>query len=362
MKEAPVTVLDYERLAQERLEPMTHAYYASGADGERTLVDNRAAFDRRKLHYRVLVDVSRRALGTTILGHAVRMPILVAPTAFHRLACEEGELATARAAARAGTLMVLSSLSNTDMEDVVREAVSHGGAVFFQLYVYKDRAVTEGLVRRAEAAGARALVLTVDAPRLGRRERDVRLGFRLPSGLAVRNLVPQGLGTVEHAPGESGLAAYFERLIDPSLSFRDLEWLRSITRLPIVVKGVVRPDDALRAVEHGASAVVVSNHGGRQLDGSPATLDVLERVARAVGDVAEVWMDGGVRRGTDVLTALALGAKAVLVGRPILWGLAADGADGAERVLSLLRDELDRAMTLAGTPSLAAITRDLVEP
>jgi 4-hydroxymandelate oxidase len=288
------------------------------------------------------------------------MPILVAPTAFHCLATPEGERATARAAGAAGTVMILSTLSTTAIEDVVAAA---SGPVWFQLYVYRDRRATEGLVRRAEAAGCRALVLTVDAPLLGRRERDVRNRFRLPPGLAVANLLPEGYGEVPAAVADSGLAAYVSSFLDPALTWRDVAWLQSITELPVLVKGIVRPDDALRAAEAGAAGIVVSNHGGRQLDTSPATLDVLPEIADALaaqGHRIEVLMDGGIRRGTDVVKALALGAKAVLVGRPILWGLAADGEAGAARVLRLLRDELDLAMALAGAPTIADITRDLV--
>jgi 4-hydroxymandelate oxidase len=256
--------------------------------------------------------------------------------------------------------MILSTLSTTPVEEVVAAA---SGPVWFQLYVYKDRAATEGLVRRAEAAGCRALVLTVDAPLLGRRERDVRNRFRLPPGLAVANMLSEGYGDVPPAAADSSLAAYVASLLDPALSWKDVAWLQSITRLPVLVKGIVRPDDAVRAAEAGAAGVVVSNHGGRQLDTSPATIDVLPEVADALaarGHSIEVLMDGGVRRGTDVLKALASGARAVLVGRPILWGLAADGEAGAAHVLRLLRDELDLAMALAGAPTVGDVTRDLV--
>jgi 4-hydroxymandelate oxidase len=232
--------------------------------------------------------------------------------------------------------------------------------VWFQLYVYRDRGATEALVRRAEAAGARALVLTVDAPLLGRRERDVRNRFQLPPELSLCNLSNPELSKLPDCPSGSGLAGYFASLLDPALTWRDLAWLRSITRLPVVVKGVVRADDAARAAEHGASAVVVSNHGGRQLDTAPATIDALPAIADAVAGRCEVLLDGGVRRGTDVVKALALGARAVLVGRPILWGLAVDGAPGVARVLELLRAEVDLALALCGCPDVAQVTRDLV--
>lgn len=356
----PVNLFELEALAREKLARESYDYYASGAQDEVTLRENRAAYDRLTLAYRVLVDVSRREMATTVLGQPVAMPIVVAPTAFHRLATTEGELATARAAGAAGTVMILSTLSNTRVEEVVAAA---SGPVWFQLYVYRDRKATEGLVRRAEAAGCRALVLTVDAPLLGRRERDVRNRFRLPPGLAVANMLPEGYGEVPQAAADSGLAVYFASLLNPAMTWQDLAWLRSITELPVVVKGIIRPDDALRAAEAGVAGIVVSNHGGRQLDTSPATIDVLPEISDALksrGHWMEVLVDGGVRRGTDVLKALALGARAVLVGRPVLWGLAADGEAGAAWVLRHLRDELDLAMALAGAPTLADITRDLV--
>ena len=215
-------------------------------------------------------------------------------------------------------------------------------------------------MRRAEAAGCKAIVLTVDAPQLGTRERDVRNRFHLPEGLEVRNMLPAGYGHVVEQAAESGLAAYFASLIDPSLNWNDLAWLRSITELPLLVKGVVRADDAARAVEHGAAGIVVSNHGGRQLDTSVATIDALPAIAEAVDGRAEILIDGGFRRGTDILKAVALGATAACVGRPILWGLAADGQAGAEHVLELLRTELDLAMALAGAPTLAELSPDLV--
>jgi 4-hydroxymandelate oxidase len=233
--------------------------------------------------------------------------------------------------------------------------------VWFQLYVYKDRGATEALVARAEAAGARAIVVTVDAPLLGRRERDVKNQFCLPSGLAVENMAAAGYGDVERRALDSGLAAYVSEKLTQSLSWSDVAWLRSRTRLPVVLKGIVRPDDAVRAADHGASGIVVSNHGGRQLDGAPATATVLAAIADAVENRRlEVLVDGGVRRGADVVRAIALGARAVLVGRPILWGLAVGGADGVADVLALLREELDLTMALAGCARVADVTRDLV--
>ncbi len=349
---------ELEQLARERLSAMAYDYYASGALDERTLRQSEEAWGRLAVHYRVLVDVASRDTRTSVLGTPVSMPILVAPTAFHGLACAEGELATVRAATGAGTVMILSSLSNTRVEQVCAAAT---GPVWFQLYVYRDRSATAALVARAEAAGARALVLTVDAPLLGKRERDVRNRFHLPPGLRVENMTAAGHGDVVEPVGDSGLAAYVAAKLDPSLGWKDVEWLRSITSLPLLVKGLVRPDDARRALDHGASGIVVSNHGGRQLDGAPATADVLGPVVDAVQGRIEVLVDGGIRRGGDVLRALALGAKAVLVGRPVLWGLAVDGQGGVTAVLETLREELDHAMALAGCARVAEVDRSLLK-
>lgn len=352
-----INVFDFEKLAQEKLFQMAFDYYASGAHDEITLRENHSAFDRLRLMYRVLIDVSQRTAKTTVLGQPVSMPILIAPTAFHRMAHSDGEAGTTRAAGAAGTIMILSSLANTAVEDITAVAT---GPVWYQLYIYRDREVTREVVQRAEQAGCTALVLTVDAPLLGRRERDFRNRFQLPPGLTVRNVLPAGIADLPKEALDSGLAAYFATLIDPAVTWKDIEWLRSITRVPVLIKGIVRADDAVRAVDSGAAGIVVSNHGGRQLDTSPATIEVLPEIAEAVAGRIEVLMDGGIRRGADVLKALALGAKAVLVGRPILWGLTVDGEQGVTRVLEILRTELDLAMALAGCQTVEDITRDLV--
>lgn len=354
-----MNIVELEKLAQARVEPVAWDYYSSGADDEITLRRNVEAYRDFELHYRVLVDVTERDCSTTVLGQPIAFPVVVAPTAFQRLAHPEGELASVAAAGDAGTVFILSTLSNTRVEDVVKAA---RGPVWFQLYVYKDRAATRALVERVEAAGCSALVVTVDAPLLGRRERDVRNRFALPQGFRIENMVAEGFGNLSGAAADSGLAAYFASMLDPSLTWADIEWLRKISKLPVIVKGLVRPDDAQRAVFSGAAAVVVSNHGGRQLDTAPATIKVLESVVQAVDSRAEVYVDGGVRRGTDVVKALALGARAVLVGRPILWGLAVNGRAGVADVLAMLRRELDLAMALCGSSNLAEIDRSLVEP
>jgi 4-hydroxymandelate oxidase len=321
-----LNLLELEELARAKLPRMAFDYYAGGSHDEITLRENVAAFGRLRVHYRVLRDVSARSTKTRVLGQEVSFPVLVA---------------------------------TTSIEDVAQGTT---GPLWFQLYVYKDRGATEAVVARAEAAGCRALVVTVDAPLLGTRERCVRNEFALPPGLAMQNMAAAGYAVMPTATGDSSLAAYVRARLDPSLSWKDLAWLRSRTKLPILVKGIVRADDARLAVDAGVAGIVVSNHGGRQLDSSPATIDVLPYVVDAVAERCEVLMDGGVRRGTDVLKALALGAKAVLLGRPVLWGLTLGGQQGVERVLDTLRRELDLAMALAGCASVGEVTRDLLEP
>jgi 4-hydroxymandelate oxidase len=269
----------------------------------------------------------------------------------------EGEPATARASASAGAVFVASTVATTSLEDI---AAAGPAPKWFQLYMFKDRGVTRSLVERAEAAGYEAIQVTADVPVMGRREADVRNCFSLPEGLTVKNLEHAGHGCMTSDGVDSGPALYTRYLFDPDLSWRDVEWLRSVAKLPVLVKGVLRGDDADRAVSHGAAGVVVSNHGGRQLDTVVPTIRALPEVVDAVAGRGVVLVDGGVRRGTDVLKALALGANAVQVGRPVLWGLAVGGEAGVARVLRLLRDELDNAMALCGCPTVADITRDLI--
>ena len=352
-----LSVRDYQRAAHGKLRKEVLDYFEGGALDEITLRENTAGWEQLKLYYHVLAGIPERDLGTTILGRSISMPIGIAPTAFHKLANEAGEIATAKAAKKARTLFVLSSLSSTPMESVFPEA---GSPRWFQLYIYKDRGITGELVRRAEAAGAEAIALTVDAPGLGTRERDMRNRFTLPEGLTVANVAPLGKGHLPEVRG-SGLAAYVHDNFKSDLGFQDLDWLCGWTHLPVVVKGVCRGDDARRAAEHGAKAVVVSNHGGRQLDTAPATCHVLPYVVEGVGDLCEVYVDGGIRRGSDALKAIALGARAVWVGRPILWGLSVGGEEGAINVLEILRRELDEAMLLCGCANLSDIRRDLVQ-
>jgi 4-hydroxymandelate oxidase len=336
----PLNLIELEAAAAERLDPMAYDYYRSGAGDEITLERNRAAFAEVRLLPHVLRDVSEIDLETELLGSPASMPVVVAPTAFHGLADPAAEPATARGAAAAGAIFCLSSLSNTPLEEVTEG----GGRRWFQLYVFKDRGLTRELVQRAEAAGYEAIVLTADAPVLGRRERDMRNAFALPDHLTIACVDD----AVAAEAGESGLAAYFASQIDPSLDWGDLEWLVDSSALPVVVKGVHRADDAGRALESGAEGLIVSNHGARQLDTVPATIELLPPIAEAVGDQVEVLVDGGIRRGTDVVKALCLGARGVLVGRPILWGLAVGGEQGVRRTLDMLRRELSEAMALCG--------------
>lgn len=352
-----LNLFDLELLAKEKLPQSAHDYFASGAWDEVTLRENRAAFERIKVHYRVLADVSRRNFSTSLLGQKISLPILVAPTAFQKLAHPDGELATVRAAGAAGTIMVMSSLSTTRVEDVTRAAT---GPVWFQLYINQDRGFTRDLVARVTAAGCQALMLTVDTPEWGRRERDVRNKFHLPTGLAAVNLLPANERGEAIGQSGAGMGQAFAWMLDASVTWKDVDWLRSLTKLPLLLKGICRAEDAQLAVASGVNGIVVSNHGGRQMDTAPATIEVLPRCADAVGGRVPVLMDGGVRRGLDVLKALALGATAVQVGRPVLWGLAAGGQPGVECALGLLREELDLAMALAGCPDLKAITRDLI--
>jgi 4-hydroxymandelate oxidase len=353
---AILNVGDAEAIARRKLPRAFFDYYAGGAEDERTLGRNREAMDRWVLLHRVLVDVSHPNLATTFLGEKVSMPIGLAPTAFHKLAHPEGEVATARAAGMAGVLMASSTIASTPLEKIAEAAT---GPLWFQLYVYKERDLARDLAERAERAGYRALMLTVDTPILGRRERDLRSGFKLPAGVTMANFDAYS-DTYRKWNFPGGMAARVHDLMDQSLTWEAVSWLRSISPLPIVLKGVVRADDARRALDAGVDAIVVSNHGGRQLDGGEATILALPDVVEAVAGRLEVYVDGGFRRGTDILKALALGARGVLVGRPYLWGLAAAGSPGVERILAILRSELALAMALAGAPSLSEIDRTLV--
>jgi isopentenyl diphosphate isomerase/L-lactate dehydrogenase-like FMN-dependent dehydrogenase len=348
-----INVSDFERAASQKLEAGVLGYFAGGACDEVTLVDNVAAWRRWRLRPRMLAGRSEWGTRAEVLGGEVTMPILVAPVAYQRLVDPEGEVAMARAAAAAGTVMCLSTLATVRPSEVA--AAAPDGRRWFQLYCFRDEAVTRALMEEAVDSGFEAIVVTVDAPRGGRRERDLRTGFKIPEGLGVPS-VQAALGSERAVTIEETFA-----LMDPALGWRDLERLASDCKLPVLVKGVLTAEDAALAVEHGAAGVIVSNHGGRQLDCVSATADALPEIVDAVAGRGTVLVDGGIRRGTDVAIALALGADAVLVGRPALWGLAVGGEEGARQVLELLRAELELALALCGCASPAELGRGHVQ-
>ena len=342
-----------EDRARALLEPGVYDFYAGGSDDEITLADNIAAWSGLRLRPRVLRDVRTVATDTTVLGMPVALPVLLAPVAHQRMAHPEGEAAMARGAAAAGTAMVVSTRSSIPLEDVAR--VAPNALRWFQLYVLQDRGWTAELVDRAREAGFAALVLTVDTPRLGRRRREVRAGFVVPPDFGLAN-APRG--TPPEGRTREPLSHGIGQAAD--LTFADIGRLAERSGLPVVAKGVLRGDDARACIDAGAAAVIVSNHGGRQLDGAVSTAQALPDVVDAVGGRAEVLVDGGIRRGSDIVRALALGARAVLVGRPALWGLATGGADGVRGVLDLLRAELELAMSLCGVSDVSGLSVDLV--
>ncbi|MFF4383419.1 aminotransferase class I/II-fold pyridoxal phosphate-dependent enzyme [Kitasatospora sp. NPDC001547] len=344
----PLTPAEYEVLARGRLEPAVWDFLAGGAGEERTLAANLAVFEQVRLRPRVLTGQGAPVTDTRILGRTWSLPFGIAPMAYHTLAHPDGEVATARAAGRLGVPLVVSTFASRTFEDI---AGATSAPLWLQVYCFRDRATTRELVRQAEAAGFEALLLTVDAPHLGRRLRDLRNDFRLPDGVVPANLSGGGFSS----PGGHARTEF-----DPALDWSVVEWLRSVSSLPVLVKGVLTAEDARLALAAGVDGIVVSNHGGRQLDGAPATLDVLPQIARAVAGACPLLVDGGVRRGADVLAALALGADAVLLGRPVLHGLAVDGARGVEHLLGLVAEELTEAMALTGTGSVAEAGPELV--
>ncbi len=331
-----VTVDDYEPAAREGLPPEVYDYYAGGAGDEWTLAENRRAFDRWVIRPRMLTGAAPVDPSTVLLGTRIAFPVVIAPWAYQRMAHPDGELATARAAATAQTLMTVSSTTVDYLEDV---AAASEFAKWWQLYVYQDRGVTREMLRRVHASGYAAVCFTVDFPVVGQRHRDARNAFVMPIGLPQDDLV-----------------------FDPHITWGDLAWIRDCAPLPILVKGILTAEDARLAVEHGADGIVVSNHGGRQLDGVPAGITALPEVVEAVGGRIPVLVDGGVRRGTDAFKAIALGAAAVMVGRPTCWGLAVGGEEGVVDVLRILRAEFENAMTLAGTRTVGEITSAFVAP
>jgi 4-hydroxymandelate oxidase len=342
-------VTRFEALARRHLSKMAYDYVRSGGGDEISLRENRAGFERLQLEPNVLTDVSQLDTRVNLFGSEVESPILLAPVAYHRLYHRDGEAATARGANAAGAGFVISTFTTTEIDEIARNTQR---PIWFQLYVQRDRAFTKDMVQRAVASGCTAVCLTVDTPVLGCRYSQ--LSFALPKGMECVHLrgLGQGAATPEFKP-ERGRV--FEPIFDPSFNWNDLEWLRSVAGVPVILKGVLSAEDGRRAVERGADGVIVSNHGGRNLDSVPATIDALPRVVEAVAGRIPVMLDSGIRRGTDVLAALALGAKAVFIGRPYVYGLAVGGAQGVERVINILRDELERAMALTGRRSIAEI-------
>ena len=342
-----VSVEDYEELARQRVTERSWAYVSGGSGDEVTLRENRLAFDRWKILPRLLVDFPAASTRIEMFGRYFAHPLFVAPTAFHQLMHPDGEMATVLGAAAMETGMVVSTQAGIRLEEIASGAKT---PLWFQLYIQPDRDFTLGLVRRAEAAGYEALVVTVDAPLNGLRNREQRAGFTLPEGISPVNLE----GMKRLTPSEK---IFGGELLASCPTWKDLEWLAAHTKLPVILKGVLDPADARKALSHGVAGLVVSNHGGRTLDGVPTAMDVLPAIVDAVGGEVPVLMDGGIRRGTDVFKALALGASAVMVGRPVLYGLAAAGPVGVAHVLKILRTELEMAMVLAGRPTISEINR-----
>uniref|UniRef100_A0A3Q7HLC0 (S)-2-hydroxy-acid oxidase n=1 Tax=Solanum lycopersicum TaxID=4081 RepID=A0A3Q7HLC0_SOLLC len=347
--ESVTNVMEYEILAKKRLPKMIYDYYASGAEDQWTLQENRNAFSKILFRPRILVDVSNIDTTTSVLGYKISMPIMVAPTAMQKMAHPEGECATARATSAAGTIMTLSSWGTSSVEEV---ASTGPGIRFFQLYVYKDRNVVMQLVKRAERAGFKAIALTVDTPRLGRREADIKNRFVLPPNLSLKNFEGLDLGKIDKTD-DSGLASYVAGQVDQSLSWKTSSFFWSIAFNDFPSLTCL----ARLAVESGAAGIIVSNHGARQLDYAPATVMALEEVVKAVQGRLPVFLDGGIRRGTDVFKALALGASGVFIGRPVVFSLAVDGEAGVRKVLQMLHDEFELTMALSGCLSIKEISR-----
>lgn len=354
-----ISVKEIEDAALTLLPKYARDYYKSGATEEYTLADNKDAFQRFRIRPKCLVGVSHYDLRTNVLKNEVSMPIGISPTAMQRMAHPDGELANARAAQAEGIIYTLSTIATSSIEEVANAAPD--GIKWFQLYIYNDREVTKNLVLRAEKAGFKAIALTVDTPLFGIRRADVRNKFTLPSHLRLANFEGYLSNKIHNTNEGSGLNEYVQNLFDKTLTWEDIKWLKSITKLPIVAKGILRADDAIKAVEAGCAGILVSNHGARQLDGVPSTIEALPEIVNALTNYdVEVYLDGGVRNGTDVYKALAVGAKAVFVGRPALWGLTVGGQAGVQRMINILKTELEYTFQIAGTPTVGDITKDMV--
>ena len=350
------SLFDYEKAAKTRMTAMAWEYISGAAGDEITLAWNHDAYGDLKLRNRVLVDVSKIDTTTKLLGLDLAHPILISPTAYHKLVHKDGEVATAQGAGRARAPMIVSSFATTKIEEIAKAASS---PLWFQLYVQPDREFTRDLVARVHSAGVRALVLTVDTPVLGARNRETRIGFKLPAGVTRENLtdLDTRVASATHRPPEGQI---YSAVLEPRLTWKDVDWLRAISKVPVLLKGILDAEDAKQAVSAGVDGIIVSNHGARNLDTVPATITALPRVTEAVGGKIPVIVDGGVRRGTDVLKAIALGASAVGIGRPYLYGLAVDGSAGVAHVVEILKTELEMAMALTGRTTIAAIDRSVL--
>ncbi|CAG9767625.1 unnamed protein product [Ceutorhynchus assimilis] len=354
-----ICVKDFEVQAHKLLPRNTLDYYRSGAGRQETLKNNRSAFSKYKIRPRCLRNVAKRDLSVTILGEKISMPIGISPSAMQRMAHPEGECANVRAAQSMGTIYTLSTISTSSIEEVAEAGPD--ALKWFQLYIYKNREITKSLIRRAENAGFKALVLTVDTPMFGLRLADMRNKFSLPSHLTLANFQGQYSDTLNKKGKNTGSALNnLGDLLDASLDWADIHWLKSYTRLPIVLKGVLTAEDALLAADAGVAGILVSNHGARQVDGWPASIEALPEIIEAVGKRIEVYMDGGVSDGTDVFKALAMGAKMVFIGRPALWGLTCGGEDGVRKILTILRTEFEYALAISGCSEVADIRRSMI--
>lgn len=350
-----INVAEFEISAKQRLAKQTFDYYASGASDELTVSRNIDALKRILLVPRILRDTSSINIKTQLLNIELPFPLFIAPTAFHALSHPEGEVETVKAANETGVPMIVSTMGTRSLEEIAQAATI---PLWFQLYIYQERRITEQLVKRAEKAGYRALVVTVDTPIMGKREKDIRNGFKLPAGMSAKNFAMAGLTEVSDNENGSKVKNYTDKLFDKSLNWKDLDWLRSITHLPLIIKGIINPIDAELAVDSGLDAIIVSNHGGRQLDSMPASIEMLPVIADKVKNKIPLLIDGGFRRGTDLFKAIALGADAVLIGRPILWALSLKGRESIVRLLDIYRNEFIETMTLCGCNSIPVIKDD----
>lgn len=352
---AILDIKGFEEYAHKQFPKNLTAFFSRGAGDEITLRENASAFDRIKLLPRVLKNVEERSLSTVILSQAIDFPLIIAPMAFQKLVHSDGEIATAKAAQKHNVIMAVSTCSTCSFEEIK----SHTNvSPWFQLYIYKDREITQNLIRLAEISGYAGIVLTVDAPLYGKRTKEIRHPIILSSDFEIKNLQNAGLNLKDIAANE--LTGYLSSLLDPTINWNDIAWLRSITSLPIILKGIMNPKDIQIAIEYNIDVVVISNHGGRQLDTTLSSVDALKLIRDTVNGNMDIILDGGVRKGVDILKALALGAKAVMVGRPILWGLVADGEEGVKRVLNILKSELDLSMALCGYTSINQINEEVL--